>query len=577
MKLKLKNSSLKIVLFFIFLITACAFTNCGGSSSSDPDGAIIDDDNNDGTPDLTITAPQALNVSIIGTLQSSKTLTGNYTYYDTEADAEGNSAYRWLISDTADGDFVEIPGAIALDYVLTADDIGKYLKFEVTPAALTGTELTGTAALSGASGPVIEIQAPYATDLRVTGILQDTQPITGNYVYNDAQDDIEGVSIFKWYISDSAEGPFNEISGATSSTYPVVTGDVGKYIFFEVTPVALTGADLTGEPVMSAACGPIVNADAPYATGVFISGTLAVGAPLTGNYTYDDNADDPEGATTFKWYRGDTETGTFSEIALANLITYALQEEDRGKYIIFEVTPVATAGTLIGAPVKSVPKGPIKGFAEITVDGEIDETDWTVVDNTYFTDNQSSESGGEYNDIQYLYVAWDAINLYIGISGSFGNGDNTNSVIVYIDTVYDGASGSQSFNFTGDTYANIDGSSADSNFGYDYVWIGSWGHQNGTDSGLYARDNLTEITAGVVIAEDGINKDAAEISIAWSSIGLSTPGNNRWLAFIPVISCSDDGSSPISEWYDDTGLAAATSAFDVQISTRSGNLMKQWY
>ncbi len=585
MKQKIKYLNSYSLLIVILFIAVCLFTYCSDSSSSDPDSTdpddLVTDNNDDGdVPDLTVTAPQALNVTISGTLQRSKTLTGNYTYYDVEGDDEGNSAYRWLSSDAADGTFDEIPGAIALDYVVTADDIGKYLKFEVTPVALTGTEVTGTASVSVASGPVIEIQAPYATDLRITGILQDTQTVTGNYVYNDAQGDLEDTlsSTYKWYISDSTTGPFIEISGAVSDTYTIAAADEGKYIIFEVIPAALTGSELIGEAVKSPACGPIVAADAPYATNVNITGTLAVGAPLTGNYDYNDAVPDPEGVTTFKWYRGDTETGAYSEIESANLITYDLKEEDKGKYIIFEVTPVATAGTLIGAPVKSVPKGPIKGFADIIVDGEIDEEDWTDVDNLYFTDSTAVEDGGQYNDIQNLYVAWDADNLYIGIKGSFGNGDSSNSVIVYIDIDYDNVhTETTSFNFAGGTYANLDGSSGDSDFGYDYVWVGSWGHQNGSDNGLYARDNLTEISTGVTIVEDGTNKDAAEISIAWSSIGLSAPGNNRRLAAVPIISYTDDVSSPSTNWYDDTGLAADSSAFDFQITTGSGNLMKQWY
>lgn len=580
---KIKKFNLLPLLFIMLFISAGIFTNCSDSSSSDPavtpaDETITEetttDDGND-VPDLTVTAPQALDVSISGILQSAKTLTGDYTYFDLEGDSEGNSAYRWLVSDTSDGIFSEISGAIALDYVLTSDDIGKYLKFAVTPAALTGEELTGTTAESSVYGPVIEIQTPYATDVRITGILQDTQTLSGNYVYNDAQGDLEAASTYKWFTSSSSGGPFDEIALAASSTYAIQTADVGKYIIFEVTPVTSTAEYAAGDPVRSAACGPIVTADAPYATNVNITGTLAVDAALTGNYIYNDNETDAEGISTFKWYRGDTESGAYIEIVSANSDTYILQEEDRGKYIIFEVTPVAQTGTVLGAPVKSVPKGPIKGFANITVDGEIDEADWTSADSIYFTDDQITEDGGEYNDIQNFYIAWDAENLYIGIKGGFGNNDVSNSVIVYIDTVYDGATGTEDFTFTGGTYANLDGIPVDTDFGYDHVWISSWGHQNAGDSGLYIRDNTTEIAAGINIAEDGTVKDAAEISIAWSAIGLETPGNNKWIAFIPVISYNSDGSST-SNWYDDTGLAAATSAFTVKITDGTGNLMKLW-
>jgi len=61
------------------------------------------------------------------------TLTGHYTYYDPEGDLEGVSLYQWY------RDGVAIPGANSITYVVTANDLGKTIVFEVIPVALTGT------------------------------------------------------------------------------------------------------------------------------------------------------------------------------------------------------------------------------------------------------------------------------------------------------------------------------------------------------------------------------------------------------------------------------------------------------
>ena len=88
---------------------------------------------------------------------------------------------------------------------------------------------------------------------------------------------------------------------------------------------------------------------APVASSVNFSGTLAVGETLTGSYVYGDNDSDPEGTSSYKWYRADDANGTNnSAISAATNTTYTVSSADNGKYISFSVTPVATAGASPG-------------------------------------------------------------------------------------------------------------------------------------------------------------------------------------------------------------------------------------
>jgi hypothetical protein len=84
------------------------------------------------------------------------TLTGDYEYYDADGDAEGQSIFRWLRSNTVNGIYQPIPFANGITYRLTSGDIGMFLKFEVTPVAVSG-DLMGTATTSNFAGigPVI--------------------------------------------------------------------------------------------------------------------------------------------------------------------------------------------------------------------------------------------------------------------------------------------------------------------------------------------------------------------------------------------------------------------------------------
>ncbi|ADZ82392.1 S-layer homology domain-containing protein [Cellulosilyticum lentocellum] len=306
--------------------------------------------------------PTATVKAITGILQVGETLTGNYIYSDVNGDLEGASTYKWYRADNSAGfNKTEIAGANAKTYVLTSSDEGKYIGFEVTPVALTGIE-QGTAVLSTWAGIIVPAEAPPTVTVQaITGTLQVGETLTGNYTYSDVNGDLEGTSTYKWYRADNVAG-LNKtaIEGATSFTYVLVSADLGKYISFEVTPVAATGI-AQGTAALSSWTGAIVAAEvAPTAIVQLITGTLQVGATLTGHYTYSDVNGDLEGTSTYKWYRSDDTAGlNKTVIAGATTKTYVLTSGDIGKYISFEVTPVAVTGTLQGIAVESGITGPV--------------------------------------------------------------------------------------------------------------------------------------------------------------------------------------------------------------------------
>ena len=82
-----------------------------------------------------------------------RTLTGSYRYADVNFDQESGTTFRWLISSSSTGGFEAISGANSKEYSTRARDGGKYLKFEVTPTALSGTP-QGKVYTSLAVGPV---------------------------------------------------------------------------------------------------------------------------------------------------------------------------------------------------------------------------------------------------------------------------------------------------------------------------------------------------------------------------------------------------------------------------------------
>lgn len=93
---------------------------------------------------------------------------------------------------------------------------------------------------------------------------------------------------------------------------------------------------------------------APTATEVVVTGTAEANKKLTGSYKFNDAEKNPEGTSIFKWYTATDALGAGEAvIAGATSKEYTVQDADKGKFIRFGVTPVASAGTTTGVEVKS--------------------------------------------------------------------------------------------------------------------------------------------------------------------------------------------------------------------------------
>ncbi len=94
------------------------------------------------------------------------------------------------------------------------------------------------------------LRAPWATNLSIQGSLVIKKFLTGTYVYQNVNGIPEGASLYRWLRSTNAQGSDAvPIDSATKISYVVDTLDIGKWLVFEVTPVAITGDSATGKPV----------------------------------------------------------------------------------------------------------------------------------------------------------------------------------------------------------------------------------------------------------------------------------------------------------------------------------------
>ena len=336
-----------------FAVTpAASFGNSPGLEvlSSYSSSAVIDND-----------VPIASLVNFSGTLRNFETLTGSYTYSDTEGDPNVSSFKWYRANDNSGGSAIEIGSATANTYTLTAADLGKYIAFGVTPAASFGNSPGVEVISTYSSSAVIDNDIPIASAVNFSGDLFKTQILTGSYTYADTENDA-AASIFKWYRADNDAG-LNAltISGATAQTYTLVAADVNKYIAFAVVPASSFG-NSPGLEVRSAYKGPVSDNLPPLASSVSISvdNILKEGYGLTGSYIYSDTEGDSEAGTVKQWYRADNSGGTNRHSIIGeNGTTYTLTSLDVNKYITYGVIPGASSGSTPGTEVFATYKGPV--------------------------------------------------------------------------------------------------------------------------------------------------------------------------------------------------------------------------
>lgn len=105
---------------------------------------------------------------------------------------------------------------------------------------------------------------PWATDLFIQGVLAVKQTLTGSYLYHNQSGIPEGNSLYKWYRADSVGATLEVIDSAWTVNYTTDSiADMGKYLVFEVTPIAAYGSDSIGLPVQVYTTAPVWNVGIP--------------------------------------------------------------------------------------------------------------------------------------------------------------------------------------------------------------------------------------------------------------------------------------------------------------------------
>lgn len=228
--------------------------------------------------------------------------------------------YQWQRCASSDGTYEDIVGATADTYTLLAEDNSYYIK-----VAVTGTGGYSGNVTSLFTGQVSNIATPITAIGAISGTAQVEQTLAAG-----ALTPAGATVTYQWQRCSTFDGIYEDIAGATSSSYDIPPSDVNYYI-----RLVAAGAGNYEGTVTSDYVGPVSRC--PVTSVGAISGITEVGQTLIAG------AVTPEGATvSYQWRRCATPNGTYTNIGGATLSTYTLTELDLNYY--FRVRVTGTAG-----------------------------------------------------------------------------------------------------------------------------------------------------------------------------------------------------------------------------------------
>lgn len=293
-------------------------------------------------------APQAQAVKCIGRPMVGQVLTGSYKYYSPDGKPEKGTTFKWLISDKVNGTYSTIAGENETTYTIRKEDIGKYIKFEVTPQTYT---MVGYSVASEARNIAVEEGfAPVAENVRLIGDPYVGSRMILDYNFYDENQDVEGNTKIIFQISkdgkyfkdvqDSRQkelttvtkGPYSDgrtyISNMyynynSGKNYIIQPSDAGGYIRGKVIPVSenypYSGKTVYTEPML------VYERPAAEVTASEENGSYKA------DYSFDGKAN-KEDKTIFGWEYSNTKDGEYRAIAFTK--TYNPQDT-KGYYRFF--------------------------------------------------------------------------------------------------------------------------------------------------------------------------------------------------------------------------------------------------
>lgn len=171
-----------------------------------------------------------------------------------------------------------------------------------------------------------------------------------------------GETVYEWQVAGAQDGTFYTIPGANTKEYTFATADMevvynshkeefadGNFHLRCKVKAKTEKSESYSQDAFSENTVRLVTI--PYAKAVSVVGTVGVGLPLQGKYTFFDLQNKKEEQSIYTWLISETKNS--EPIRTVKGLTFIPQTLDGGKYVRFEVTPRVHSLNLEGNPVQS--------------------------------------------------------------------------------------------------------------------------------------------------------------------------------------------------------------------------------
>lgn len=420
-------------------------------------------------------------------------------------------SYKWITSRT--GTFIS--GQTAPSYTVTSSEVGYAISAQVT--ASTSHGFLGVVSPSrGIVTPVGNTVSPGITGtLRVGGTLSVS---TGTWLNLES----DSTATYQWQTS--ADGAlWNNISGATSSTYVLQLAQVGLYVRAQVfqtktsyTAVLANSAATAVVPALN-----LTNTVTPAVTGAWTVGTSI--SASTGTWS-------TSGTFTYQWQIS-SNGSSWEDIASATSSSYTLTSTEVSKYVRVQVVNTSSAGagvaysvarSKVGAPFNTTLPA-ITGTIKVGSTQTVSTGTWSNTPTAYSYQWQTSSDGISWINLEGATAStysptFAVANLQLRVSVGAGNAVDTATVTTAIVSgflppqataipVVSVSGGTGEFK-VGQTLSSTSGTWPGSPGSYVYQW------QRSSDSGVtWANIASASASTYVLVAGDAGYQIRSQVSL----------------------------------------------------------------
>lgn len=223
-----------------------------------------------------------------------------YKDWSSPAGSDAKVTYTWSASTSQSSGFTKIEGATGASLTVTDDLEGKYVKVEATAGVNTVSKTTSN-----------KVKQAGAVDIYAVSLIN---PKTNNSVFAvgdtaQARAKEKGASTFidadklnfQWQSSDTKNGAYTDIAGATGETLELTDALGGKYLKCKVSSQIGSSSKTNSTGALVAAAGSI---NVTSVTMSPTSGKVEVGSTITATAKAGSTDVTTDSHVTWQWYKG---------------------------------------------------------------------------------------------------------------------------------------------------------------------------------------------------------------------------------------------------------------------------------